>query len=100
MEHVEVSRRCRCGQAASANREEVPVRWIHLAIVVLFIAAIVIFAIQNMQVIRMAFLGFSVRAPIALLVIGVYVLGAITGGSLFALIRRSMQAARSVRVAA
>lgn len=71
-------------------------RWIHLAIVVLFIAAIVVFAIQNLQVVRMAFLGFSVRAPIALLTIGVYVLGAITGGSLFALMRRSMQAARSV----
>lgn len=71
-------------------------RWIHLAIVVLFIAAIVVFAIQNLQVVSMAFLGFSVRAPIALLAIGVYVLGAITGGSLFALIRRSMQAARSV----
>jgi uncharacterized integral membrane protein len=76
------------------------VRWIHLVIVVLFIAAVVIFAIQNLQVVRMAFLGFSVRAPIALLTIGVYVLGAITGGSLFALIRRSMQAARSVGVPA
>ena len=71
-------------------------RWIHLAIVVVFIAAIIIFAIQNMQVIRMAFLGYSVRAPIALLTIGVYVLGAITGGSLFALIRRSVSVARSI----
>lgn len=71
-------------------------RWIHLAIVTFFIAVIVVFAIQNFQVITMAFLGFSVRAPTAVLVIGVYVLGAITGGSLFALIRRSMQAVRSV----
>jgi lipopolysaccharide assembly protein A len=76
-----------------------PVRWIHLAIVILFIAAIVIFAIQNRQVITMAFLGFSVRAPIALLTVGVYVLGAITGGSMFALLRRSMQGARSVGAA-
>lgn len=75
-------------------------RWIHLAIVVLFIAAVVVFAIQNLQVVTLAFLGFSLRAPVALLTIGVYVLGAITGGSLFALIRRSMQAARSVGAAA
>jgi putative membrane protein len=72
-----------------------PVRWIHLAIVILFLAATVIFAIQNLQVVSLAFLGFSVRAPIALLTIGVYVLGAITGGSLFALMRRAMQGARS-----
>lgn len=75
-------------------------RWIHLVIVVLFVASMVVFSIQNLQVITMAFLGFSVRAPIALVTIGVYVLGAITGGSLFALIRRSMQAARSVGAAA
>lgn len=75
-------------------------RWIHLAIVVLFLAAIVIFSIQNLQVVTMAFLGFSVRAPVALLTIGVYLLGAITGGSLFALLRRSMQGARSVGVPA
>jgi uncharacterized integral membrane protein len=77
-----------------------PVRWLHLVIVILFVAAIVIFAIQNLQVVTMAFLGFGMRAPVALLVIGVYVLGAITGGSLFALIRRSMQGARSVGVPA
>ena len=47
-------------------------------VVILFLAIVAIFAIQNMQVIRMAFLGFSVRAPIGLLTIGVYVLGAIT----------------------
>jgi uncharacterized integral membrane protein len=77
-----------------------PVRWIHLAIVILFIAAIVVFAIQNLQVVTMAFLGFSLRLPVALLAIGVYVLGAITGGSLFALVRRSVHAARSVAAAA
>jgi uncharacterized integral membrane protein len=76
------------------------VRWIHLAIVILFVAAVVIFAIQNLQVVSLAFLGFSVRAPIALVAIGVYALGAITGGSLFALLRRSMQGARSVGAAA
>jgi lipopolysaccharide assembly protein A len=37
----------------------------------------------------MSFLGFSIRAPLAVLIAGVYVIGAVTGGSLFALVRRS-----------
>jgi lipopolysaccharide assembly protein A len=45
----------------------------------------------------MAFLGFSIRAPLALVAAGIYALGAITGGSLFALVRRSMEGARPAR---
>ena len=71
-------------------------RWVNLAIVILIVAAIAIFAVQNLETVTMAFLGFSVRAPLALLATGVYVLGAITGGSLFALLRRSVARARPV----
>jgi hypothetical protein len=45
----------------------------------------------------MAFLGFGIRAPLALVVAGFYALGAITGGSLFALLRRSFEASRPPR---
>jgi uncharacterized integral membrane protein len=76
------------------------VRWIHLAIVVVFVTATIIFAVQNLQVVTITFLGSGIRAPIALLTTGVYVLGAITGGSLFALIQRSVKGARSARIAA
>jgi uncharacterized integral membrane protein len=69
-------------------------RWVNLAIVILFVAVIVIFAVQNRETVTMTFLGFGVRAPLALLAIGVYVLGAITGGSLLALLRRSVAGAR------
>ena len=69
-------------------------RWVHLTIVVLFIAVMIVFAIQNLEVVTMAFLGFGVRAPLALVAAGFYALGAITGGSLFALLRRSIEASR------
>jgi putative membrane protein len=69
-------------------------RWVHLTIVVLFVAAIIVFVIQNREVITMAFLGFSIRAPLALVAAGAYVLGAITGGVLFALLRRSIEGAQ------
>jgi lipopolysaccharide assembly protein A len=70
------------------------VRWIYLALVVLFLAVIVIFAWQNFEIITMSFLSFRVRAPLALLAAIIYVLGAATGGSLFALLRRSYQRSR------
>ncbi len=72
-------------------------RWVHLTIVVLFIAVMIVFAIQNRGVVTMAFLGFGIRAPLALVAAGFYALGAITGGSLFALLRRSFEASRPTR---
>ena len=49
-------------------------RWVHLTIVIVFVAAIVIFMFQNREMVTMSFLGFSVRAPLAILaVIMVYV---------------------------
>jgi uncharacterized integral membrane protein len=70
-------------------------RWVYLTIVVVFVAAILIFAFQNRGVVTMAFLGFGIRAPLAILAIIFYVLGAFTGGSLFALLRNSMKGSRA-----
>ncbi len=74
-------------------------RWVYHIIVVLFAAAVVLFAAQNLGTVTMSFLGFSVRAPLAILTATVYVLGAVTGGSLFALLRKSVQGSRSRSVA-
>ena len=74
-------------------------RWVYLIVIIVFVAAIVLFAIQNRELVTMSLL-FSVRAPLAVMAVIVYVLGAITGGSLFALLRRSVQATRSMRSAA
>jgi len=70
-------------------------RWVYLAIVILFIAAVVLFAVQNLGAVTTSFMGFSVRAPLAILIVIVYVLGAVTGGSLFALLRKSVRGSRS-----
>ena len=69
-------------------------RWIYLAIVVLIAAATLVFAFQNLQIVDVSFLASTVSAPLALLVFVVYVLGAATGGSLYALLRRSVQGSR------
>jgi lipopolysaccharide assembly protein A len=69
-------------------------RWIYLALILLFAVATLIFALQNLEAATMSFLGFKVRAPLALLTIVVYVLGAVTGSSLLALLRRSYAGSR------
>ncbi|HLZ03753.1 MAG TPA: hypothetical protein VKR55_16590 [Bradyrhizobium sp.] len=69
-------------------------RWIYLSLIILFALATLIFALQNLEVVTVSFLRFEVRAPLALLVIVVYLLGAATGGSLLALLRRSYAGSR------
>jgi len=60
-----------------------------LTLIVVLAAATLVFILQNWDLVTMSFLGFSIRAPLAILIAAVYVVGAITGGSLFALLRRS-----------
>jgi uncharacterized integral membrane protein len=69
-------------------------RWFHLVVVGLFALATVIFAVQNLEIVNMTFLGFNARVPLAALVALIYVLGMATGGSLWAMLRRSIQGAR------
>jgi len=69
-------------------------RWIYLAIIILFAAAAIVFAVQNLEIVTMTFLGINARVPLALLVAVAYLLGAATGGILFALLRRSYEGSR------
>jgi lipopolysaccharide assembly protein A len=70
-------------------------RWIYLAVILLFAAATIVFALQNFEIVTMSFLGFNARVPLALLIAVAYLLGAATGGSLFALLRRSYERSKS-----
>ncbi len=69
-------------------------RWLYLAIVVVFVAALIIFVFQNTESVSVSFLTGAISLPIALVVFVVYVLGAMTGGSLYALLRRSVAGSR------
>lgn len=69
-------------------------RWFYIAVAVILAAAIVVFALQNLESVTLAFLGFSIHAPLALVAVVIYLLGMATGSSLFALIRKSVARAR------
>jgi len=71
-------------------------RFVFLAIFVLLVAAAAIFAIQNLQPITVSFLGMTIHTRLAVLAVAVYVLGAVTGGSLLALVRQSYEGASEV----
>lgn len=69
-------------------------RWIYLTVIIVFALATLIFAVQNLETVTLSFLGLDLRARIAVVVFVIYVLGAATGGSLFALLRRSFEGSR------
>jgi uncharacterized integral membrane protein len=68
-------------------------RWFHLTVIVLLAAATFVFAVQNFEFVTVTFLRISARAPLALLIAIIYLLGMATGGSLLALLRRTIRGA-------
>ncbi|MCI1190981.1 DUF1049 domain-containing protein [Calidifontimicrobium sp. SYSU G02091] len=68
-------------------------RYVYLAIVVLALAALVTFKLQNLQSVTITFLTASLTLPASVLVAVVYVLGMLTGGSLLALLRGAVRKA-------
>jgi uncharacterized integral membrane protein len=66
-------------------------RMICLLILLLILAAIGIFAVQNQEPITLHYLQQSVSCPLALLMGIVYLLGMVSGGTVFALVRRSLR---------
>jgi uncharacterized integral membrane protein len=75
-------------------------RWLHISVVAVLAIAFLIFALQNLQLVTAAFLGFSFTAPLALLFIVIYLLGMATGGSIWSLIRWAWQGSRQPTAAA
>ncbi len=69
-------------------------RWLHIGVVALFVVATLVFVVQNFETVTLSFLGLSVHTPLALLVVIFYLFGMATGGSLFALLRRSIARSR------
>jgi len=67
---------------------------IYLLIIIVFALATLIFAVQNLAVVTVSFLTMNLAAPLALLVLVIYVLGAVTGSSLLALLRQSYTGSR------
>jgi putative membrane protein len=69
-------------------------QWVHIAVILVLLAVTLIFAVQNFQSVTLSFLDFRISAPLALLVAVIYLLGMVTGGSVWALIRWALGGTR------
>jgi uncharacterized integral membrane protein len=69
-------------------------QWMYLILIILFAVATAVFAFQNFELVTISFFRVTAQAPLALLVVGFYLLGAATGSSVFALLRHSYERSR------
>jgi lipopolysaccharide assembly protein A len=70
-------------------------RYIYIALIVVATAAVLLFKIQNLEVVTVSFLTLSFSMPVSLLVLVIYVLGMFTGGALWSLLRSWLAKARA-----
>jgi len=68
-------------------------RYVYLAMILLLTVAVLVFTFQNFPSVTVVFLSIRITLPLALLVPIVYVLGMLTGGVLWALLRTSYRGA-------
>jgi lipopolysaccharide assembly protein A len=68
------------------DREKI-LRYLYIGLIVVFTAIILLFKFQNLQTATVSLFSASITLPMSVLVIGIYVLGMLTGGLLLALLR-------------
>ena len=66
-------------------------RLIYLVVLVIILAAVVIFAFQNDENVSLKFFEWSMSVRMPLLIAAVYVLGMLSGWSVFGFLKRSIQ---------
>lgn len=72
-------------------------RYFHVGVIAVLVFLVLLFMVQNLTAVTVSILGASLTLPIWLLVLAVYVLGALTGGFALALARSSLRRARTQR---
>jgi len=70
------------------------VKRLYLVLVVAFTALVLLFKVQNLETATVSLFSASVTLPMSVLLFGVYVLGMLTGGFLYALLRSWVRNAR------
>ncbi|HSW02410.1 MAG TPA: LapA family protein [Sedimentisphaerales bacterium] len=69
-------------------------RYIYMILIVLFTAVVLIFTIQNSASVTLSFLSAKATLSVSVLVILVYLLGMLTGGSVLMFVRSLFKGAR------
>lgn len=70
-------------------------RLVYIALLTLFAAVVVVFSIQNTEAVTVSFLTWSTILPLFSVVIGAYLMGMVSGGSVVGFVRHSVRRART-----
>ena len=62
-------------------------KYVYIALIVVFAGIVLLFKVQNLTSVTVSLFAASVTLPLSVLVLSIYVLGMLTGGMVFALLR-------------
>lgn len=62
-------------------------RYVYLTLIVIITIAVLLFKFQNLESVTVSFLSMSITLPTSILVFIVYILGMLTGGSVYGFIK-------------
>ncbi len=68
-------------------------RYTYMFLIALSVVILLVFKIQNLSAVTVSFLGVDFTMPVSFLIFAVYVLGMLTGSSVFGLLRSWTQGA-------
>jgi lipopolysaccharide assembly protein A len=68
-----------------------PLRFVFLLILLVALAAVVVFAVQNNEAVTLRYLDRSITCALPPLVAGVYLVGMVSGWTVLGLLRRSLR---------
>ena len=71
-------------------------RFVYIGLVVVFTAVVLLFKIQNLETATVTLFSASVTLPVSVLVVGVYVLGMLSGSFLVSVLRSWIRGAKGV----
>lgn len=71
----------------SANQTGSTMRYVYIVLIVAVTAAVLLFKIQNFTAVTVSLFSASVTMPVSLLILGIYLLGMLTGSMLLGVLR-------------
>ena len=72
-------------------------RYVYIGLIVAFTALVLLFKVQNLETVTVSLFSSSISLPVSILMVGIYLLGMFTGGSVVALLRGWIGGARGRR---
>jgi uncharacterized integral membrane protein len=72
-------------------------RYVYIGLIIVATAVVLLFKIQNLTSVTVSLFSMSLTMPVSLLIIGVYLLGMLTGTTLWSLLRGWMHGATRSR---